>query len=220
MTKPIVIFGNTELAELVHYYFTHDGNRTIAAFTLDSAYIKEATFCGLPVVPFETLQQQFPPDRYELFVAIGYSKVNTIRRDKYFEAKAKGYTLPSYIHSSCTVSNPKMGENCFVQEKNVIQPFVTIGNNVMFWVGNAIGHYVVIEDHCAITSHVVVCGGVTVKEGAFIGVNATIRDYISIGRYGVIGAGAIILKSTGDEEVYAAQHTPLFPVKSMDLKNI
>lgn len=220
MSKPLVIFGTTELAELAHYYFTHDGGRRVAAFSLDEAYITSDIFCGLPVVPFATVQELFPPEEYELFVAAGYTKVNTLRRDKYFEAKAKGYTLPSFIHSSSTVSAKQMGDNCFIQEHNVVQPFVTIGNNVLFWVGNAIGHYAVIEDHCAITSHVVVCGGVTVKEGAFIGVNATIRDYISIGRYCVIGAGAIILKDTGDEEVYASQNTPLFPKKSTELSSI
>jgi len=220
MSNPIIIFGTSQLAELIHFYFTNDGNRTIAAFVLDEEFITNDSFCGLPVVPFSNVEMLFPPTDYEMFVAVGYTKVNTVRRQKYYEAKQKGYTLPSYIHSSSTVSTKNIGENCFIQEHNVIQPFVTLGNNVLLWVGNAVGHYTVIEDHCAVTSHVVICGGVTVKEGAFIGVNATIRDYITIGRYCVIGAGAIIMKNTEDEEVYACKNTPLFPKNSMELKSI
>jgi acetyltransferase-like isoleucine patch superfamily enzyme len=48
---------------------------------------------------------------------------------------------------------------------------------------------------------------VTVGPYSFLGVNATIRDSISIGEACVIGAGALIMRSTGDREVYAPQRT-------------
>lgn len=220
MSKPIVVFGTRALAELVHYYFTHDGGRQVAAFAVDAEYLKEPVFCGLPVVAHEELLEAFPPEAYELFVAIGYSKVNTLRRDKYRQVKAMGYTLPSFIHSSCVAAHAEMGDNCFLQERNVIQPKVRIGSNVLMWVGNAVGHYATIHDHVAITSHAVVCGDVTVGEGAFIGVNATIRDGIRIGAYGVIGAGATILRDTQDYEVYATAQTPLYHLKSDELKRL
>jgi len=79
---------------------------------------------------------------------------------------------------------------------------VTIGNNVVLWSGNHLGHDCTIEDHCFITSHVVIAGYTRIGEYTFIGINATLRDDITIGKSNIIGAGCTILKSTGDNEVF------------------
>jgi carbonic anhydrase/acetyltransferase-like protein (isoleucine patch superfamily) len=42
---------------------------------------------------------------------------------------------------------------------------------------------------------------------SFLGINATIRDNISIGEACVIGAGAVILASTKAKSVYVAERT-------------
>ena len=41
MSKPLVIFGSAEIAELAKFYFTHDSERKVVAFTLDETYVKE-----------------------------------------------------------------------------------------------------------------------------------------------------------------------------------
>ncbi len=53
----------------------------------------------------------------------------------------------------------------------------------------------------------VVSGHVRIGSYCFIGVNATLRDDIRIGEANVIGAGALIMKSTQEREVYAPQRT-------------
>ena len=53
--KPLIIFGSADIAQLAYYYFTTDTSYEVTAFTVDAAYIKEAEFCGLPMVPFEDL---------------------------------------------------------------------------------------------------------------------------------------------------------------------
>ena len=218
--KPIIIFGNEECAEIAHFYFQHDTKRDVKAFTIDQVYIKHDHWHGLPVVPFETITDIFPPSDYDMFVAIGYSKVNKVRREKYLAAKAKGYTLPRYISSKATIWSQDIGDNCFLLEDNTVQPFVKIGNNVTLWSGNHIGHHSIIEDHCFITSHVVVSGKAMVGEGSFLGVNATIRDHIQIGKYCVIGAGALIKKNTADNEVYSASGTSAGNITSDALKKL
>jgi carbonic anhydrase/acetyltransferase-like protein (isoleucine patch superfamily) len=54
---------------------------------------------------------------------------------------------------------------------------------------------------------VVISGHVEVGSHCFIGVNATTRDSITIGESCLIGAGALIMKSTRDKEVYIAKRT-------------
>jgi len=220
-TKKLVVFGSGDIGQLAHYYFTNDSEYDVVAFTLDAAYIKETTFCGVPVVPFEEIEQHYPPIEYDLFMALSYAKLNQVRREKYLAAREKGYHIPSYISSHATVLNDgRIGENCFILEDNTIQPFVTIGNNVTLWSGNHIGHHSTINDHCFLASHIVVSGGVTIDESCFIGVNATLRDHITIGSKSVIGAGVLVLADVEPEGLYIGTATERSPVPSTRLRKI
>jgi len=216
--KPLVIFGLGDIAQIANYYFDIDSNRDVAAFTVDSAYKSLESFEGKPVIAFEEMNQNFPPEKYDLFIALSYSKMNKIREQKYFEAKEKGYSLASYISSKCSfMSQFKAGDNCFIFEDNTIQPFVRIGNNVTLWSGNHIGHHSVIHDHNFISSHVVISGHCEVKSNCFIGVNATVHNNVIIESENLIGAGAIIAKSTDFQGVYLPAPSSKFKKNSNEL---
>jgi sugar O-acyltransferase (sialic acid O-acetyltransferase NeuD family) len=205
----VVVFGTGSFAECVHFYLTHDSEHEVVAFTVHRDHLGDTTeLAGLPVVAFEDLEQTHPPADHDMFVAVGYAKVNRVRAAICDEAKAKGYALISYVSSKATTwGDTRIGENCFVFEDNTIQPFVTIGDDCVLWSGNHIGHHATIGDHCFITSHVVVSGHVTIGSYSFLGVNATFRDAITVGEANVVGAGALIMKSTKDAEVYIAPRT-------------
>lgn len=221
MTKRLVIFGSGDIAQLAHFYFSTDSDYEVVCFTVDSAYITEPTFCGLPVVPFEEVATRYSPEGHDFFVALSYSKLNEVRKEKYLAAKALGYHLTSFISSRATVLNDgRIGENCFIFEDNTIQPFVTIGNNVTLWSGNHIGHHSTIKDHCFIASHVVVSGGVEIEEQCFIGVNATLRDHIKIGSKCVIGAGTLLLCDAEPEGLYIGTGTERSSRPSTQLRKI
>ena len=221
MSNRLVIFGLEDMAQLAHYYFSKQSDYDVVAFTVDAEYIESDKFCGLPVVAFEELQSVYPSESHNLFVALGYSKLNEIRKQKYLAAKTMGYRLVSFVSPQASVLNDgKIGDNCFIFEDNTVQPFVTIGNNVTLWSGNHIGHHSTINDHCFIASHVVVSGHVNVGEQCFIGVNATLRDHINIGSKSVIGAGALILADAEAEGVYVGAATERARVPSTRLKNI
>ncbi|AOW12642.1 transferase [Hydrogenophaga crassostreae] len=219
--KKLVIFGCGEIAQLAHFYFSTDSEYEVAAFTVDASYIKESEFCGLPVVAFEDITNKYPPENCDIFVALSYSKLNAVRKEKFLAAKEKGYRLPSFISSYATMLNDgNIGENCFIFEDNTIQPFVKIGNNVTLWSGNHIGHHSVVMDHTFIASHVVVSGGVEIGEQCFIGVNATLRDHIKVGDRCVIGAGALLLADAAAEGVYIGAATERARVPSTRLRGI
>ena len=217
----LVIFGGGDMAELAYYYFRNDSEYNVVALTLDAEFIQNETEFGLPVVPFESVQEIYPPEENVFFVALSYSKINKLRKDKYLAAKSKGYEIASYVSSRATIMNDgDIGENCFILEDNTIQPFVSIGDNVTLWSGNHIGHHSSIGAHSFIASHIVVSGGVTVGQQCFIGVNATLRDHIEIGDRSVIGAGALILESTEPDSLYVGARTAAKQRKSSTLKKI
>ena len=182
MAKPLVIFGSAEIAELAKFYFTHDSEREVVAFTVDDAYVEADTFEGLPLLAWSEAQTRFPPEAYDLHVALSYNKLNQIREAKFHQAKQAGYTLASYICSkSATWPDLVHGENCFVLENQTLQPTVKLGHNVMLWSGNHIGHGSSIGDHTYFASHVVVSGHCKIGQRCFLGVNATLRDFLKIG---------------------------------------
>jgi sugar O-acyltransferase (sialic acid O-acetyltransferase NeuD family) len=221
MKKPLVIFGTGDIGQLAHFYFTSDSDYSVVAFTVDAAFLPESKFCGLPVVPFHEVVHQYEPATHDMFVALSYSKLNQIRREKYLAAKDQGYCLASYVSSRATVLNEgRIGDNCFILEDNTIQPFSTIGNNVTLWSGNHIGHHSTIKDHTFVSSHVVVSGGVTISESCFIGVNATLRDHIKVGERCVIGAAVLVLADVEPEGVYIGQATERSTIPSTGLRKI
>ena len=174
---------------------------------------------GLPVVPFEEIETAFPPEHYQMFVAIGYRNLNAARAGKYRQAKAKGYALASYVSTrSLLWPDLKLGDNCLILEGNTIQPFVTIGSNVIIWCGNLISHHVHIGDNAFIASHVVVSGGVKIGRSCFIGVNATLREHLSIADNTIVGAGALILKNTEENAGYLESATGKVGVPSHRLQ--
>lgn len=217
--KKLLIFGADDFAEVAKYLFDHDSDYQTAAFVADQQYIRSETFNGLPLVGFEQVEQIYPPEEYDMFLAIGYSKVNLGREKKYHEAKQKGYRLATYISSKATVWDTlKIGDNCFIFEGNNIQPFAEIGSNVILWSGNHIGHHSRIGDHVFITSHVVVSGRCSIGNNCFLGVNATLHDHVTLAPRTVVGAGAVIARDTEEDSVYKPAKTEKQERKGSQLK--
>lgn len=217
--KPLIVFGAGELAEVAAYYFTKDTGRRVEAFTVDGGHLKEGTFAGRPVIAFEEVDARFSPASHDLFVAVGYSRINALRQEKCEAARGKGYGLASYVSSRATMfDNVVYGWNCFILEDNTVQPFSRIGNGVTLWSGNHIGHHAVIGDFAFISSHVVISGGVKVGARTFIGVNSTTNDHIVIGERCVIGSASLVAKDLADESVVTSEPAKLSPVPSRRLK--
>jgi sugar O-acyltransferase (sialic acid O-acetyltransferase NeuD family) len=201
--KEVVIFGTGNVARLVHFFLTNDSDFKVAAFTINSAYIKESNYLGLAVTGFESIVETHPPDKYDMFVAIGAQDRNEVRERVYNEVKAKGYKLISYISSKAEYwPDLKFGENVFIIQASSIEPFVEIGNNVAL-IGTRVGQNVKIEDNCFIST-ATIGSDVCVGQNAFIGINALINPYIKVGTKSIIGAGSIIVKEVEDYAVYTA----------------
>lgn len=204
--RKLVIVGDSAFAEVAYEYFTHDSRYEVVAFAVERAYLKRDRLFGLPVVAFETLEEAFDPATHWFYAATVYTALNRLRTRLYAEAKAKGFAPASYVSPRAFVwRNATLGEHCFVFEDNVIQPFVRIGDNVVLWSGNHVGHHSTIGDNCFVASHAVISGFVTLGDNCFVGVNATFANNVSVGRDCVIGAGALVTKDVEEDRVVKAE---------------
>lgn len=198
MAKKIIIFGTGDLGELAKFYLKKDSNYDPIAYCVDKEYIKEDKFKKLPVIAFEDIEREFPPEKYR-FIAPLYD--NYFREKKVNEILSKKYKLISYVSSKATIFS-KIGKNCFIMENNTIQPYVNFGNNIILWSGNHIGHHSTVKDNVFISSHVVISGHCTINSFCWIGVNATIKDHITLNKGTFVAMSCTITKDTEPNSKY------------------
>lgn len=205
----IVVFGTGRGAGVATRYFRDDSPHEVVAYTVDDAYADRKEFLGRPVIPFSRIEKEIPPQESQMFVLLGFQRMNALRAEKFAEAKRKGYSLASYISSRIEGwEKPNFGENCFILEGNIFNYDVAVGNNVVMWSGNHVGDLSVIGDHVFISSQVVLSGEVAVGANSFLGVNATISNYVRIGAGCYIGANTLIVQDTPPGSVYVTKGTP------------
>ena len=205
-TKKLVIFGVGETGTMFYNCFKNDSDYEVCAFTVEEAYKDSDTLRGLPIVSFTEVAQKYPPEEYEMFVAIASFELNSLRKRIYTECKAKGYRLATYISSRASVGyEVEIGENCAVMENTSIQQFAKIGNDVIIFSNNVIGHSSVIGDHVFISSSIAMSGYCKIGESCFLGVNSSFNVGVVVGDYCYIGMSTIIEKDVPDYTLIKAE---------------
>lgn len=190
----VIIFGNQETAEIAKFYFEKDTGIRPVAFCVDRDYLRDCNKSGLPVIPSDEIATFFPPgDDCKFFVPV-YD--NFLRSQKMNWAKASGYQLASYLSSKSTILSFDIGENSFILENNVIQPFVSIGDGCILWSGNHIGHHSILGNFVFMASHVVVSGKCKIESYSWLGVNSSLRDGICLAEGTFVGMNSCVIKDT------------------------
>lgn len=109
----------------------------------------------------------------------------------------------------------EIGGNCNFCAHTLVENDVVIGNNVtvksgvFLWDGTRIEDDVFIGPNATFTNDQMprskvypdAFKGITVKKGASIGANATLLPGITIGRYAMIGAGAVVTRDVPERAV-------------------
>jgi sugar O-acyltransferase (sialic acid O-acetyltransferase NeuD family) len=200
---PLVIVGDSLFAEIAHEYFEHDSGYDVVAFSVEEEYRRRASLRGLPVIPFESLQDELDPRATSVHAALTYGRLNRVRTRLVDAAAAKGFRLASYVSSRAFVwRNVELGEHCFIFEDNTVQPFVRIGRNCVLWSGNHVGHHSTIGDNVFVASHAVISGSVRIGDNCFVGVNATLVNDIEIGDDTWIGPDVVVTRDVGPDTVW------------------
>jgi sugar O-acyltransferase (sialic acid O-acetyltransferase NeuD family) len=219
MTKDrkLVLIGDSAFAEVAYEYFTHDSRYEVVAFAVERAYLNRTGLFGLPVIPLEELSARYAPADHWFYAAVVYTQLNRLRARLYHTAKQMGYAAASYVSPRAFVwRNVELGDHCFVFENNVLQPFVKVGDNVVLWSGNHIGHHSTIGDHCFVSSHVVVSGFCDLGPSCFVGVNATFGNNVTVGADCLVGAGAVVIKNIAADTL--VKGNPSDPAKTVSAR--
>ena len=212
INKKIVIFGTGYIGQVFKFHL-EQANLEVVSFCEEKKYIKDDIFCSIPLVALETLTKIYSPTNHLMMVSIGYKSHNRIRENRFLQLKELGYNFFKYIDKNASFYETPVGENTFIFENNVVQPFTSIGCNNIIWSGNHIGHHSTIKDNCFIASHVVISGNCTIENNCFLGVNCTIADGVTIGAHSVIGAGATVTKNVPENSLVVPEKSKIINLK-------
>jgi len=192
MKKKLVIFGDGEIADQAFFYFSGQSNYEITAFTVDQP--KNDKFNNLPLIDCKEFENSFSNQEYLIHIALSYRNLNKNRQNKFNYFKERNYKFASFISDKATILTEKKNHerNLFILEEQSIQTGVKIGDNVMMWSNNHIGHNSIIGSHTYISSNVTISGFSEIGERCFFGVNSCISDFCKIGNDCFITMGSIV----------------------------
>jgi sugar O-acyltransferase (sialic acid O-acetyltransferase NeuD family) len=214
----IIIFGIKENSEIAKFYLDNDTDHHAVAFCVDGKYMKEDTFNNLPVIAFEDIESGFSSYDHKFIAPLAPTAMGKTRQEVFNRVRGKGYDFISYISSRATNFSTHIGKNCFILENNTLQPFTSIGDNVLMWSGNHIGHHSTVHDHVSITSHVVISGRCEIGSNSFFGVNSSVRDGIKVAEGTFLSIGAVLTADTLPWSVYKGISAELTKIPSTRVK--
>ncbi len=145
------------------------------------------------------------------FIDEGYYFINTILRidgqqeriDMFGELNVPDSKMAIFVHPSSYVApNVKLSPGTVIMPHVAISSGTTIGKGSLIMVGASIGHDNIIGDYCHIAAQACVGAYLKVGIGVHIGLNATIRENITIDDFATIGMGAVLTKNVGKSEIW------------------
>lgn len=216
----IVVFGAGQIADVARTYIDAHGPDRIVGFTVDAAFRRGDSFAGRPLVDWEHLERYFPPNQVKLLGPLSYRRLNEFRRNRHREGKERGYSFASFIHPACHNYAEHIGENTFILESNIIQPFVRIGDGVMMWSGNHIGHHCIVGDYCFFASQVGLGSGVQLGDECFLLGKAGVESGLRIGPRSFLGTAVIVRKHLEAGSVVLASASTIAEYSSSRLKRL
>lgn len=158
-----------------------------------------ATVLDLPVLgPIERLRSIVHDS---VLLGIGDNRTRARLYDLW---SSRRFLFTTAIHPSAVVApDVQIGQGTVLCAGVIVNTGATIGSNVILNTGCTVDHHNQIADHAHIAPGVHLGGDVSIGEGALIGIGATVMPQRNIGRWSVVGAGAVVTRDVPDATVVA-----------------
>lgn len=202
MKEKLIIIGTSTNARHVYDFIKSYDLFDVIGFAVDTKYITDSKFMGLPVYAIEELDDIIDKDSVKLFVALLWNRLNADRRSLYERLKNRGYKFANIISPKASLRSNIEGENCWIHDFVVIQNDVVIKNNVMIMAFALIGDHAVVGNHCFLGAKSTVAGNCKIGDQTFVGINCTIFDDTVIGKKCILGACTAVKRNMDDYTIY------------------
>jgi sugar O-acyltransferase (sialic acid O-acetyltransferase NeuD family) len=184
----------------------------ILGFVDENLELKGKMLNGYPVLGSFDWFSKIDLKEIRVVCAIG----DNISKKKVVEkAKGLGLRFANVVHPSVIMTEfVTLGEGVIICAGCILTNQITIGNHVIINLDVTIGHDSIIEDFCTLSPGVHISGRNKIGEGANVGTGAVTIQGIVIGRWSIIGAGAVVAQDIPDKVV--AVGVPAKPIKQIE----
>lgn len=213
--KKLILFGNSLMAEIAYYYFKNFTDYELKYFVSEEKYIKKKKIFDTEVISLQDFLKK-KDKNFNVFIAIGYSKLNKTR-EKFFKILKKKYNIVNFIHPDASCYQKNFGINNFIMDNVSINPYTKIGDNNIFWSNCVIGHHTIIKDNNFFSGNSTISGNCEIKNNCFFGVNSSIKDSIKIESECFIDANQYVSKNLKKDTFYNQNINPKFLINTKQI---
>lgn len=205
MPQPLVILGGAGsgviVAEAVRAA-ADSGPYRLIGFLNDIA-TPETTFADKPVLGPFAAWRDCPADA--MFIgAFPKAKQALARHRRLAALEIPDHRWATVIHPAANVAKDvSLGPGSFVGAGAVIEPGLVGGRHACIRGGSYISHDVRLGEFVFVGPNATILGRCTIDEGSHIGANAVCREETSVGRYAMVGIGAVVVTDAPDFAVLA-----------------
>jgi sugar O-acyltransferase (sialic acid O-acetyltransferase NeuD family) len=96
-----------------------------------------------------------------------------------------------------------IGNGTIVMANATLTAAVTIGDHVVIMPNTCLAHDTHVSDFATLCAGVTLGGSVLVGEGAYVGMNASVRQGLSLGVRSTLGMGSVLLEDVPSHETWA-----------------
>lgn len=193
MLKPVAIIGAGGHAAVIADLL-RKANRQCIAIVDRRGWSEGNDIHDVPILSEEIFLARYSPNDAELALGIGSLPHQNIRKEIFDRFVRKGFNFPVLIHPHAIVAdNVCFGDGVQVMAGAIIQANSQCADNVIINTRASVDHHCHIQAHSHIAPGSVLCGNVSVGNGAFIGAGAVITQGVSLGNGSVVGAGAVVV---------------------------
>lgn len=206
MSKKVLIYGGPGPASVIANAMIHANLHgyeefEFAGFINDK--VENNLIDGLPIVGGFKDTARFIEDGY-YFIYTVYKIGGQPERIEWFDnLHIPEDRLATFIHPMAYVApNSSLSPGCVIMPGATVSGNTKIGKATIIMNSASIGHDNIIGKHCLFTANCCTGSWITIDDGAWIGLNSTIRGRTSIGRYSAVGIGAVVTKDVGENELW------------------
>ncbi len=187
MPKKIFIFGCGGHAKVIGDIIDSDGTYVVSGYVnLDRSPLE---FNGQPVYEEKEFIEKYSGE--SVVIAIGE---NRARKEVFSRLAAHSFSFPNLIHPSAVISKSvEFSCGTVVMPNVVINSSSKIGKGCVLNTASVLEHDCILEDYVSLAPKSVICGGCRIKEGAYIGANASVIPSKIVGQWSIVAAQAAVI---------------------------
>lgn len=198
MSKKVIIVGGvgtgTVIAAAIEDIMREGHEWELLGFLNDSMKTGEE-LSGFPVLGTVDEANRFSSEDCYFIYALFTTKKSYERVQRLHSLGIADERFATLRHPTAVVSrNVRLGYGVVLMPGVVISPDVVIGNHTQLYANSFVGHNTTVGNYCLIANNASIGAFINVEDGVHVGSNCSIVERVTLGKWSVVGLGAVVLK--------------------------